>query len=252
MPSSGDADHLRPDRLGDVPLVLASRRVYGLEVDTVLLDDVGGAYRGTISLLDAGHTRIGYLGNAQLGVHRPAPVLGLRAGHGGARPATSIRRSSLGTSRTSNPRAGAALAGCSTSPEPPTAIFSANNRNTIGAMCEIGRRIRAGAARAAARASSSFDDFELAELMPVPLTVIDHDARQLGREAATLLFRASTTAPTSRPGPSNSPSPSSTPDESIPRSLPASDRPVSGRHRPNQTPLHGDKRGAGIASLVVP
>jgi LacI family transcriptional regulator len=34
----------------------------------------------------------------------------------------------------------------------------------------------------------SFDDFELSELMPVPVTVIDHDARLLGREAATLLF----------------------------------------------------------------
>ena len=33
----------------------------------------------------------------------------------------------------------------------------------------------------------SFDDFELAELMPVPVTVVDHDPRQLGREAAQLL-----------------------------------------------------------------
>ena len=34
----------------------------------------------------------------------------------------------------------------------------------------------------------SFDDFELAELMPVPVTVVDHDPRQLGREAARLLL----------------------------------------------------------------
>ena len=34
----------------------------------------------------------------------------------------------------------------------------------------------------------SFDDFELAEMMPVPVTVVDHDARELGREAARLLF----------------------------------------------------------------
>jgi LacI family transcriptional regulator len=64
VPTSGDAAHLRPERLGDVPVVLASRQVEGLDVDTVLLDDVGGAYRGTISLLDAGHTRIGFLGTS--------------------------------------------------------------------------------------------------------------------------------------------------------------------------------------------
>ena len=63
VPSGGPSDHLRPERLGDVPLVLASRRIYGLDVDVVLLDDVGGAYRGTLALLDAGHKRIGYLGN---------------------------------------------------------------------------------------------------------------------------------------------------------------------------------------------
>ena len=34
----------------------------------------------------------------------------------------------------------------------------------------------------------SFDDFELAELMPVPIIVVDHDPRELGREAAHLLL----------------------------------------------------------------
>lgn len=40
----------------------------------------------------------------------------------------------------------------------------------------------------AAPAIVSFDDFELAELMPVPVTIVDHDARQLGRVSASLLF----------------------------------------------------------------
>ena len=43
----------------------------------------------------------------------------------------------------------------------------------------------------------SFDDFELSGLMPVPVTVLDHDARQLGRETAQLLFeRLAADAPT--------------------------------------------------------
>ena len=72
--------------------------------------------------------------------------------------------------------------------DPPTAVFCANNRNTVGALEEIGRRLRAGADAAGFPAIVSFDDFELSGLMPVPVTVLDHDARQLGRETAQLLF----------------------------------------------------------------
>lgn len=185
VPTSGDAAHLRPERLGEVPLVLASRRVLDLEVDTVLLDDVGGAYRGTISLLEAGHTRIGFLGNRssvftgerryrgyeQAMLERGAPI----------DPAIVARdQQDVAAAR----RAAKAILDLD---DPPTAIFSANNRNTIGAIREIGRRIRDGLP-GPRPAVVSFDDFELSELMPVPVTVIDHDARLLGREAASLLF----------------------------------------------------------------
>jgi LacI family transcriptional regulator len=71
---------------------------------------------------------------------------------------------------------------------PPTAIFSANNRNSVDALREIGRRLRGGALPEDMPAIVSFDDFELAELMPVPVTVVDHDPRRLGREAAGLLL----------------------------------------------------------------
>lgn len=184
VPTSGDAEHLRPERLGDVPLVLASRRVPGLDVDTVLLDDVGGAYRGTLSLLDAGHTRIGFLGN------RSSVFTGERRYRG-------YERAMLERGVPIDPRivfrdqqdvaaATRAAKAMFDAADPPTAVFSANNRNTIGAIREIGRRIRDG--EPLHPAVVSFDDFELSELMPVPVTVIDHDARLLGREAATLLF----------------------------------------------------------------
>lgn len=185
VPTGGDAEHLRPERLGRVPLVLASRRVSGLEVDTVLLDDIGGAYRGTVSLLDAGHTRIGFLGN------RSSVFTGERRYRGYERAMTErgvaidpaiVARDQQDVVAAS--RAAKALLDLAPAP---TAIFSANNRNTIGALREIGRRIREGLP-GPHPAIVSFDDFELSELMPVPVTVIDHDARLLGREAATLLF----------------------------------------------------------------
>ncbi|WP_308798777.1 LacI family DNA-binding transcriptional regulator [Agromyces silvae] len=186
VPSGGDAAHLQPERLGDVPLVLASRRVYGLDVDAVLLDDVGGAYRGTRSLLDAGHTRIGFLGNLRsvfTGQRRYEGYTTALAERGILPEEALVHRGQQDVDSASE-----ATRQLLDLPQPPTAIFSANNRNTIGALREIGRRLRGGADVSAMPALVSFDDFELAELMPVPVTVIDHDARQLGREAARLLL----------------------------------------------------------------
>ena len=72
--------------------------------------------------------------------------------------------------------------------DPPTAVFCANNRNAIGALKEIGARLKAVRHSVTLPAIVSFDNFELAEMMPVPVTVIDHDGRELGREAARMLF----------------------------------------------------------------
>ncbi|WP_152363703.1 LacI family DNA-binding transcriptional regulator [Microlunatus speluncae] len=187
VPSASSADHLGPDRIGGLPVVLASRRVYGLELDTVVLDDIGGAFRGTKQLLDAGHRRIGYLGNVVsvfTGQRRYSGYEAALAEHGLEPDLTLVHRSQQDVES-----AGAALARLLELPEPPTAIFSANNRNTIGALSEIGRRIRAGTDPGDLPALVGFDDIELADLSPVPLSVISHDPRQLGAETARLLFR---------------------------------------------------------------
>lgn len=185
VPTSGDAQHLRRERLGDVPLVLASRRVPDLDVDTVLLDDVGGAYRGTISLLDAGHSRIGFLGNSSsvfTGERRYRGYEQAMTERGAPIDPAIIARDQRDVEAAS--RAAKAILDLA---DAPTAIFTANNRNTIGTLREIGRRIR-GDLPGPRPAIVSFDDFELSELMPVPVTVINHDARLLGRVAASLLF----------------------------------------------------------------
>jgi LacI family transcriptional regulator len=65
-------------------------------------------------------------------------------------------------------------------PDPPTAVFAANNRNTIGAY----RAIRA---RGGTTALAGFDDFDFADLLDLPLIVVSYDARELGRVAAELL-----------------------------------------------------------------
>lgn len=185
VPTGAGADHLRPERLGRIPLVLASRTVEGLEADTVLIDDVNGAHEATRRLLEAGHRRIGFLGNvasvstgarryegysralAEFGLE-PNPDLVMR-GQQDAQAAQLAMNKLLDLA------------------EPPTAVFSANNRNTIGALYAIGRRDR-GRDVENVPAIVSFDDVELADLMRVPLLVVSHDPRALGAAAARMLF----------------------------------------------------------------
>src|SRR5690606_40092905 len=66
---------------------------------------------------------------------------------------------------------------------PPTALFTLNNVCTIGAaraLREAGRESRV--------ALIGFDDFDLADLLTPPVTVVAHDVTEMGRQAARLLF----------------------------------------------------------------
>jgi LacI family transcriptional regulator len=67
-------------------------------------------------------------------------------------------------------------------PDPPTAFFSLNNRITLGVIEELCRR-------GSDAALLGFDDFDMARLVPYPLTVIAYDTRELARTATELLFR---------------------------------------------------------------
>ena len=187
VPSSNDATHLQPSSLRGTPLVLASRSVKGVAADSVVLDDVGGAYRGTRTLLDAGHRRIGYLGNVTsvfTGQRRFDGYVRALADAGIEVDPELVRRGQQDVETAS-----IAMRELLDLADPPTAVFSANNRNTIGALKEIGARLDTlPEEHLPLPAIVSFDDFELAEMMPVPVTVVDHDARELGRETARLLF----------------------------------------------------------------
>lgn len=185
VPTGGGVDHLRPARLGNTPLVLASRAVENLDVDTVLLDDVRGAYAGTKRVLEAGHRRVAFLGNAasvftarrrfdgfrqalaEFGIN-PEPELVMQ----GQQDPAAARRAMQGLLHLTNP---------------PTAVFCSNNRNTIGALEAIGsHRIENPGYRPPTVVG--FDDVELAHLMRVPLLIISHNPEELGARAAELLF----------------------------------------------------------------
>ncbi|GEK87707.1 LacI family transcriptional regulator [Microbacterium aerolatum] len=187
VPAGTASRHLEHSQTQGVPVVLASRRVEGLGVDSVVLADTDGAFQGTTALLDSGHTRIGYLGNSLAiftGERRYAGFARAHEEHG-----IPVDPALVATNQQTVDQARDATRALLRTENPPTAIFCANNRNAIGALKEINHQINAGSRSVDEFPElMSFDDFELAELSPVPLSVIDHDPRELGRTAARLLL----------------------------------------------------------------
>jgi LacI family transcriptional regulator len=72
-------------------------------------------------------------------------------------------------------------------PDPPTALFTANNRNTIGAVRAI-TGVRPARPARPGTALAGFDDFELADMLGLPLTVAAYDPAEIGMRAARLLI----------------------------------------------------------------
>jgi LacI family transcriptional regulator len=171
--------HLRALAAGGTPLVLVGRPAAGVEADCVLVDDFGGALAATSRLVRRGHTRIAFLGNP------PAVYTGAERyrGFSAALEDAGITPSPHHICRAQQTTADAeeATQKLLDSDSPPTAIFCANNQNTIGAVRAIVRR-------GAEIAVAGFDNFELAEALGIPLIIAAYDAQDLGRRAAQLLI----------------------------------------------------------------
>ncbi|HEU5223821.1 MAG TPA: LacI family DNA-binding transcriptional regulator [Candidatus Lumbricidophila sp.] len=193
VPASASAPYLTPAAVGDVPIVLASRLVDGLDVDAIVLDDAGGAERCTAHLLETAGARVAYVGNF-MGVYTEQRRYdGFVAAHAAVDREVDPR---LVLRDERDPElVGRVIRGWFDEPDAPTGIFTANNRNTVAVLQALGGRPGA----AALPTIASFDEFELAEQMPMPIAVLQHDPTELGRRAAQLLFaRLDGTAPVAR------------------------------------------------------
>lgn len=178
VPCHNDHSHLTPGRLGGLPVVLAASPPVKLDADAVLLDDFAGTWEATRHLLARGHTRIAFLGlpaSTWTGSERFRGYCAALAEAALPVEDRYVRRQQAGV-------AAAQQATCALldAAAPPTAVFAANNRNTIGAY-------RAIQQRGTATALAGFDDFELADMLAVPLTVVAYDPREMGAAAARLL-----------------------------------------------------------------
>jgi LacI family transcriptional regulator len=178
VPAGSERDRawMRHELGASTPVVFIDRPPHGIEADAVLLDNAGGARAAVEHLLAHGHRRIAYVGDPPelfTAAERADGYRGALADAGLARDEALVR--------TSVRDAEQAVHDLLALPDPPTAIFTGNNRHTVGAL-------RALRGREAEIALVGFDDFELADLLAMPTTVIRHDAFALGAEAAALAF----------------------------------------------------------------
>lgn len=189
VPCSNDHDHLRAEALSGSPVVLAATPPRGIEVDYVLVDDFGGMYAACRELIAQGHQHIGFLGLPAASWTGSERYRGFAAAMEDA--GLEIDESSVHRHRSEVDQAEAAARRLLAQPEPVTALLTANNRNTIGAL-RVLQQHRAPIALA------GFDDIESADLFRLPFSLVAYDAEQVGREAARLLLtRVGPTSPES-------------------------------------------------------
>ena len=179
-PAGRDHRYLERERAAGVPLVFIDRPARWLEADAVVSDNAGGAAAAVAHLAKAGHRRIAFLGDRPELFTAAQRLAGFRTGlaaHGIEADDALIR---LGLDELG---AEAATRDLLDAPDPPTALFSAQNFVSIGTLRtlhELGQRESVG--------HVGFDDLALSDLLRPALTVIAQDPYELGRAAAEVLF----------------------------------------------------------------
>jgi len=178
VPTANQHDHLNPSELSNMPVVLAASPPHRISVDSVVVDDFGGTWEATRTLIARGHRKIGFLGLPASTWTGSERLRGYCAAleEAGIPPEERYIRRQQPDVQTAEAAAEAML----DQADPPSALFTANNRNTIGAY-------RAVRSRQSVTAIAGFDDFEFADVLQLPLTIVSYDAKEVGRQAARLL-----------------------------------------------------------------
>jgi len=179
VPAGDDHRYVLPDVRAGTSIVFVDRPPGLIEADAVLLDNVGGARSAVRHLLALGHRRIAMIGDEERIFTAGERLRGYREEMAASGRDADPALVHLGAHDAD--AAEAATRELMALPEPPTAVFTANNRITLGAI----RVLWQNGYRAAL---VGFDDLELAESLAMPATVVAYDAAELGREAARLLL----------------------------------------------------------------
>ena len=178
VPAAEDHRYLRSEVRRGTPVAFVESPPSGIEADSVLLDDRGGARAGVAELLRAGHRSVGLVGGPPAVRAAAERLAGWRDALADAGLAEEQRLVRLGVS--GDAAAEAAAAAMLSAPDPPTALFALSGGLALGV-------VRAAAAAGAVEVLV-FDRLPLADLLPLPVWVVDYDAGELGRRGTELLI----------------------------------------------------------------
>lgn len=180
MAGGGDYSPLSSAAFAGVPQVFVDREPHNLARDIIVLGNAEGADHAVSRFISQGHKRIAHLYGSMTIPTMRERRLGVdnalrRAGH---------LRSQAPCIAGMTTRTGAAdtTRRLLDSPNPPTAIFCANEEILMGCAREIAFRGREDIALAAFGAQST------ADLLPLPITLVEADGLELGRSAANTLY----------------------------------------------------------------
>jgi Transcriptional regulators len=173
--------YLLAEQKRGTPLVFVDREPTGLEADAVVSSNADGAAEATRHLLELGHRRIVYLGDRSEIQTARERRRGFMEELGRAGIATG--EVTIIEELTDEALSERAVESLFAGPNPPTAVFSAQNLVTIGAFRALRRM---GLHQRVALVG--FDDIQFGDLLQPGLTVIAQDASRIGHLAAERIF----------------------------------------------------------------
>lgn len=179
IPARGSHAYLHDELSDGTPTVFVDRPAVDYPADSIVLDNRGGARQAVAHLIRHGHRRIGLISGFEdvyTGAERYAGYVEALIAGGLPLDASLMR-----VNQHTVTRAAIAVEDLLAQPDPPTALFTLNNLLTVGALKTLWKH-------QSTTALVGFDDFELADLLPTPVTVVQHDPTELGRKAARLVF----------------------------------------------------------------
>lgn len=164
----------------DAPVVLLDRNAPGFPADLVAIDDRRAAFDAVSHLVDHGHLRIAYVGDTAAIPTSAARLAGYRdalTAHGLIVDQALIREDG-----STGQAAATVVSELLSSHHPPTAIFSATTRGSLGVIPALHAHHRTNIAVV------GFGDFAMADTIVPAITVVDHSASQLGSVAVDRLL----------------------------------------------------------------
>ena len=181
VPTSGNHSYLAQEAERGTPTVFVDRPPVGIDSDTVSSQNLEGSRDAVQHLIGVGHRSIAFIGDYQTISTAAERLQGYREALAAAGVAASPDL--VVTDVHSAELAEQAVRSLLLSKNPPTALFTAQNLITIGAVrglrsLDMQNRV----------ALFGFDDFMLSDLLDPPVAVVEQDVYQIGQTAARLLF----------------------------------------------------------------